>query len=35
LKTARMKPDALGDALRLTRNQNDANRENTGFQRFD
>lgn len=35
LKTARMQPDALGDALRLTRNQNDANRENTGFQRFD
>ena len=35
LKTARMKPDARGDALRLTRNQNDANRENTGFQRFD
>jgi cell division protein FtsZ len=24
LKTARMQPDALGDALRLTRNQNDA-----------
>lgn len=35
LKTARMKPDALGDALRLTRNQTDANRGNTGFQRFD
>ena len=35
LKTARMKPDALGDALRLTRNQNDANRGDTGFQRFD
>jgi len=35
LKTARMQPDALGDALRLTRNQNDANRGNTGFQRFD
>ena len=35
LRTARMQPDALGDALRLTRNQNDANRENTGFQRFD
>ena len=35
LKTARMQPDALGDALRLTRNQNDVNRENTGFQRFD
>ena len=35
LKTARMQPDALGDALRLTRNLNDANRENTGFQRFD
>ena len=35
LKTARMQPDALGDALRLTRNQNDANRGDTGFQRFD
>jgi len=35
LKTARMQPDALGDALRLTRNQNDANRGNLGFQRFD
>jgi cell division protein FtsZ len=35
LKTARMQPDALGDALRLTRNQNDANRGDMGFQRFD
>ena len=35
LKTARMEPDALGDALRLTRNQNDANRGDMGFQRFD
>ena len=35
LRTARMQPDALGDALRLTRNQNDANRGDTGFQRFD
>ncbi|MDE0556909.1 MAG: cell division protein FtsZ [Candidatus Poseidoniaceae archaeon] len=35
LKTARMQPDALGDALRLTRNLNDANRGDTGFQRFD
>ena len=35
LKTARMQPDALGDALRLTRNQNDGNRGDMGFQRFD
>ncbi|MDC0340622.1 cell division protein FtsZ [Candidatus Poseidoniaceae archaeon] len=35
LKTARMQPDALGDALRLTRNLNDATRGDTGFQRFD
>ena len=35
LKTARMQPDALGDALRLTRNQNDANRGDFGFQPFD
>ena len=35
LKTARMQPDALGDALRLTRNVNDATRGDTGFQRFD
>ena len=35
LRTARMQPDALGDALRLTRNQNDATRGDTGFQRFD
>jgi len=35
LNTARMKPDALGEALRLTRQQNPERPNNMDFHRFD
>ena len=34
LRTGRLTPDILGDALRITRSKND-NTGNMGFQRFD
>ena len=35
LNTARMKPDALGEALRLTRQQNPDRPNNLDFHRFE